>query len=73
MDCIKVWCEYDFGGSFGGNNNEDIILVDPNILQDEIITRIEEYLMKATNLTKEDLEGLWDWEYIVPITMELNK
>lgn len=26
-ELIKVWCEYDISGSFGGNNNEEVFQV----------------------------------------------
>lgn len=68
---IKLWCEYDFGGDFGSNNNEDVVVVEDGITGDEIEKRLLTYLEKITCLSEGDLEGLWDWEYVNGIS--LNK
>ena len=61
MSYIKVWCEYDFSGNFGGNNNEDIFEVN---MDDNIDKLVLNFLIKATGLDEEDLEGLYGWNYI---------
>ena len=61
---IKVWCEYDFCGSFGGNNNEEVFVVEDDLDGSVIDARIGEYLVNTTNISEEDLEGLWDWNFI---------
>ncbi len=61
MSYIKVWCEYDFSGNFGGNNNEDIFKVN---MDDNIDKLVLNFLIKATGLDEEDLEGLYGWDYI---------
>jgi len=60
MNYIKVWCEYDFGGSFGGNNNEGVFIAP----LEDIEVKVLEMLKKCTGLSEEDLDGLWDWEFI---------
>ena len=64
MKYIKGWCEYDIDGSFGGNNNEAVVEVDENMNADDIIEKVVDYLSNKTSLSKEDLEGLWGWEFI---------
>ncbi len=61
MSYIKVWCEYDFSGNFGGNNNEDIFKVN---MDDNIDKLVLNFLIKATGLDEEDLEDLYGWNYI---------
>ena len=64
MKYIKVWCEYDFNGSFGGNNNEEVFEVDENMNASDINEKFVNYLSNMTSLSEEDLEDLWDWEFI---------
>lgn len=64
VNYIKVWCEYDFNGSFGGNNNEEVFTVYENMSVEGINEKVVDYLSKVTYLSKEDLENLWDWEFI---------
>lgn len=67
MSFIKVWCEYDIGGSFGCNN-EDVYEIDDNLTG----IKIEELLInKFSDLAKETKcetnlleEGLMGWDYI---------
>ena len=61
MHYVKVWCEYDFSGNFGGNNNEDIFKVN---MDDNIDKLVLNFLIKATGLDEEDLEDLYGWNYI---------
>lgn len=71
MQAIKIWCEYDFGGSFGGNNNEECILPNPNsTTSEEDGVSVIAYLEERTSMSKEELEGLYDWEYITLNTLE---
>lgn len=64
INYIKVWCEYDINGSFGGNNNEDIFTVSESVLDIEKV--VLQYIMNCTGLSEEDLEGEWmyGWEFI---------
>lgn len=61
---IKVWCEYDFNGSFGGNNNEEVFIVSSGMSIEDIETMILNELMAYTSLGEDELEGLYDWEWI---------
>jgi len=61
---IKVWCEYDFNGSFGGNNNEEVFIVSSAMFTEDIETMILNELMAYTSLEEDELEGLYDWEWI---------
>lgn len=64
MKYIKIWCEYDFGGSFGGDNNEDVFIINDEFCDiDEIVLA---KLSERTNLLPEQLEDLYGWEYITP-------
>lgn len=65
MNYIKVWCEYDISGTFGGNNNEEVLRVPEDYESNQIEPVVEDYLHKITGLRKDELEGLWDWEFIV--------
>lgn len=58
---IKVWCEYDINGSFGGNNNEEVFEVIGDV---DIDQRVFDYVSDATGLSEEDLDGLYDWEWV---------
>ncbi len=61
MRYIKIWCEYDFSGNFGGNNNEDVFEVN---MDDDIDKLVLNFLIKVTGLDEEDLEDLYGWNYI---------
>ena len=61
---IKVWCEYDFGGDFGGNNNEDVFEVSEFATNEEIDKMVENMLMTTTQLTAFEIEGLFGWSFI---------
>lgn len=61
MSFIKVWCEYDFSGNFGNNNNEDIFEVDAD---DNIDKLVLNFLIQATDLNELDLEDLYGWEFV---------
>lgn len=62
---IKVWCEYDISGSFGGNNNEQCLLISDQLTQEEIDNLVIGFVSRRCGLDKEDLEDLYDWQYIV--------
>lgn len=62
---IKVWCEYEFGGSFGGN--EDIFEVDDTLTPQEVEALVLSRLKRATCLEEVDLANLYNWE---PITIK---
>ena len=62
MRFIKVWCEYDIGGSFGGNNNESAYIIDDNLGEDIVNDLVLKHLLNCTGLDEEELEGLYDWE-----------
>lgn len=61
---IKVWCEYDFSGNFGGNNNEEVFEVPYEYNQDKVDKVVVQYLSTQTGLDEEELEDLYGWEYI---------
>lgn len=62
---IKVWCEYDFNGDFGGNNNEDVVPMLVDTSTKEIGKELLQMLLVETGLDKEeDLEDLWGWEVL---------
>jgi len=67
MSYIKVWCEYDFGGSFGGNNNEGVFEV-PDSCED-IESLVLQTLTTATGMFAQSLDGLYDWEFITIETL----
>jgi len=64
MKYISVWCEYDISGPFGGNNNEDIFIVDESLSDDEIESKIAEHLSKVTGESIEDIDDLYSWNTI---------
>lgn len=61
---IKVWCEYDIGGMFGGNNNEDIFEVNDDLTKEQIEELVVNYVTSSTGESEEELEGLYDWESV---------
>lgn len=69
---VKVWCEYDISGSFGGNNNEEVFQVvfptdiTPDAYDMHISLMVEKYVKDVTDLHSLELEGLFDWSYIEP-------
>jgi hypothetical protein len=71
---IKVWCEYDIGGDFGGNNNEDVFEVDDGLTAAQINQLVEEKFSDLfEDIKEEDDEsflntGLLGWE-----TITINK
>ena len=70
MKYIKVRCEYDFGGSFGGNNNEEICAVADNTTDEEVEDFVMKYLMGNSGFEdKEDLKGMYGWEYHNPVNL----
>lgn len=71
MTYIKVWCEYDINGDFGGDNNEAVYEVPPSLTPDEINSLLEfkfKYLwdeVNEDNCEETFLEsGLLGWEFI---------
>lgn len=68
MDLIKVWCEYDIGGEFGGNNNEDVLDIS-DVPCGKIDSAVLDYLCRATSAEPDDLEDLYGWEKITPIKL----
>ncbi len=69
MKFISVWCEYDFNGAFGGNNNEEAFIVDESLSDDEIEAKVVTELAGRTGETVEDLEGLFDWKVVEIATL----
>lgn len=64
MAFIKVWCEYDFSGNFGANNDQDVFEIEDDLSQDYIEDLVFDLLSGHTGLDNEDLSGCYDWEYI---------
>lgn len=69
MDYIKVWCEYDFSGNFGGNNNEDVFEVDESLTEEQVGDLVLDYLVSRTGCSEEELDDLYGWEYIAMKTL----
>lgn len=70
MKYIKVWCEYDFGGGFGGNNDEEICAVADNTTNEEVEKLVMEYLMENSGFEdEEDLGGMYGWEHYDPVNL----
>jgi hypothetical protein len=72
MRYIKVWCEYDMNGQFGGNSNEEVFAVPDSMPEEEIKDIVLKELDWIWNDVKEENEeaadiieaGLAGWEYI---------
>ncbi|AUS02879.1 hypothetical protein NVP2275O_298 [Vibrio phage 2.275.O._10N.286.54.E11] len=62
---IKVWCEYNISGSFGGNNNEEVLEYNGDSEVDDIDQLVLDFMKRKTNLTEEELEDLHGWEWLV--------
>ncbi|AUR86049.1 hypothetical protein NVP1081O_314 [Vibrio phage 1.081.O._10N.286.52.C2] len=63
---IQVWCEYDFGGQFGGNNNEEVYSVAADATSDEIEQMVISSLLKDTGIDDADeLDELYGWSEAV--------
>lgn len=61
---IKVWCEYDFSGAFGGGNNEDVFEIPDNHDSDVVAASVASIVSRRTGLDVDELDGLFDWEYL---------
>lgn len=61
---IKVWCEYNFSGAFGGNNDEDVFEIPDNHDVEVVTESVISLLSKRTGLDVDELDGLFDWEYL---------
>lgn len=64
MNYIKVWCEYDFGGEFGGNHDQDVFQIDDRLSHKDIQNLVLKFLCEAIGLDENDLEGCWGWDFI---------
>ena len=68
MRFIRVWCEYDFGGSFGSNNNEEVFSVSESVSTEDIEALVKSVLSSVQDELDdgEDLfeDGLAGWEFI---------
>ncbi len=72
MGYIKVWCEYDMNGQFGGNSNEEVFAVPDSMTEEaieDIVLKELDWIWKGVQ--EEDAEasniieaGLAGWEYI---------
>jgi len=69
MSYIKVWCEYDFNGNFGGNNNEEVFEVDESLTEEQVGDLVLDYLVSRTGCSEEEIKGLYDWEWIAMKTL----
>lgn len=72
---IKIWCEYDICGNFGGNNDQEICniifpadleLAMRNAYVDE---RVKEHIISMTDLSVDDISGLFGWDYVQPVVL----
>lgn len=72
---VKIWCEYDINGDFGGNNDEALarITFPADMPSDEYIGYIfevvEKYVSEQTGLDADDLDGLVGWSYVSPVRL----
>jgi len=64
MAYIKVEFEYDFGGSFGGNNNQGVFEVSDELDENQITEKICSHLENVCGLSKEEVLELMNWEYL---------
>jgi len=64
MAYIKVEFEYDFGGSFGGNNNQDVFEISNDLDNNQITEKICSHLEGICGLSEEDVLELMNWEYL---------
>jgi len=66
MQYIKVWCEFDIGGEFGGNNNEEVFIVPDGVNVKEALTKRYGYLVDECELESMDelVDDLMGYQYI---------
>lgn len=69
MKYVAVWCEYDICGSFGGNNNEDLYFVNSDWSDEKIDEKVLEKLCEMSGSSEEELEGLYGWKFVTPLTL----
>ena len=63
MHYIRVWCDYDIGGRFGADCNEEIFRVWSS--SDVYIEgRVIEHISNVTKIPKEELKGSYGWELL---------
>lgn len=68
MSFIKVWCEYDIGGSLGGNNDMEVFDVADKSQQEieKLLEERYEHLRRELELEEDESlcdSGLFDWEF----------
>jgi len=71
---IKIWCEYDICGPFGGNNNEQVLVVDHdehNVDRKSITEIVEKYVIDMSGCSKDEIDGLWTWNFISIMEIQL--
>ena len=67
---IKVYCEYDIGGQFGSNNNEEIFEVSDDLSANEIEVLVINLIGERVGFDDAVLEGdepipdFFGWEYV---------
>lgn len=64
MNYIKIWCEYDFDGDFGGCNNAGCYKIHDDWSTEDIDKKVLNMLTSRTRLSEEELEGLYDWKWV---------
>ena len=66
MNFIKVWCEFDIGGEFGGNNNGEVFIVPEGVDTKGALMDRYNYLVDECDLDSIDelFEDLMGYEYI---------
>jgi hypothetical protein len=73
MKYIKVWCECNINGSFGGDRNEDVFLVSDDCSEEDIDNKIlDKFSWLVQELEYEGYEevnlikdGILAWGYLV--------
>ncbi|ASU00757.1 hypothetical protein FDI46_gp221 [Aeromonas phage AS-gz] len=74
-ELVKVWCEYDINGSFGGNNNEEVCRImfpsdmPPDDYSAHISIMVMKHMKEQTGLDEDDLDGLIGWDYFTPLEL----
>jgi hypothetical protein len=64
MNYIKVWCEYDINGNFGGNNNEEVLSFPDTYEEEDVNQKVSDYIVEKSGQDIEELEDLWGYEFI---------
>lgn len=75
MKFIKVWCEHDISGSFGGNHNEEVFAVSDDLSDSDINDIIEakySFELECAEYSYEEAVGFGflGWEFISMVELK---